>query len=504
MAAQLRKITFSALVYGALVIICLGGVVWGLFFALDGVLPIHWSSNEPVLEFPVDLLFYNFLMPLAVRFFKPSDGLADMYTWWFRRCAKALRLTWFMFGERQLEEEGTVRRPWSRFLFQDNPTEEVSVSKDTKPSEENTNASDEPRPGPKAAADSSTFVRSGRYVRVPASDQVRIPKGGPVFLEVTEANERIDGRPEQETGQHTRNNMLFTQVYVPPYFRVRIALFIVMIWLFAAFTGVSLTILPLIIGRMIFASVIPSHLRMNDVYAFSIGICILGSLYYLAKHARPLLLSFLPTRTSTPISRRIFQSTSHLLRLIYMYTAFLIILPSLVALVMEAYLIVPLHSYIAPRETHVMHFVQDWTLGILYLKMLARLVLHYSTSRPAGALRAVTRNGYLNPNAALATRAFVLPALIFMGFALVLPLGVGKIANVLFFSRKPAEWQALVYRFAYPAVAAAVGWVILAFLAIKAIQGWRSRVRDEVYLVGERLHNFGERGRQRPGRIADI
>src|SRR5882757_4757599 len=74
-ATQLRKILFSALVYGALVVICLGGVVWGLSFAFKGVLPIHWSSNEPVLEFPIDLLFYNFLMPLAVRFFKPSDGL---------------------------------------------------------------------------------------------------------------------------------------------------------------------------------------------------------------------------------------------------------------------------------------------------------------------------------------------------------------------------------------------------------------------------------------------
>ena len=102
---QLRKIAFSALVYGALVIVCLGGVVWGMYYAFDGIFPIHWSSNEPVLEFPVDLLFYNFFMPLAVRFFKPSDGLHAMYNWWFRKCARALRLTWFLFGERKKDEE---------------------------------------------------------------------------------------------------------------------------------------------------------------------------------------------------------------------------------------------------------------------------------------------------------------------------------------------------------------------------------------------------------------
>ena len=117
---------FSGLIYGALVVVCLGGVVWGLALALPNVLPIHYSSNEPVLEFPIDLLFYNFLMPLAVKFFRPSDGLHSMYTWWFRKCARVLRLTWFLFGERMVDEEGKLALapnsehkalPWWRTLF---------------------------------------------------------------------------------------------------------------------------------------------------------------------------------------------------------------------------------------------------------------------------------------------------------------------------------------------------------------------------------------------------
>ena len=35
---QLRKIAFSALVYGTLVIVCLGGVVWGLSIVSHGIL----------------------------------------------------------------------------------------------------------------------------------------------------------------------------------------------------------------------------------------------------------------------------------------------------------------------------------------------------------------------------------------------------------------------------------------------------------------------------------
>jgi E3 ubiquitin-protein ligase MARCH6 len=48
-------------------------------------------------------------------------------------------------------------------------------------------------------------------------------------------------------------------------------------------------------------------------------------------------------------------------------------------------------------------------------------------------------------------------------------------------------------RLAYPFASATV---IAAFVSRKIAQAagkWRARIRDEVYLVGERLHNFGER-----------
>src|SRR5262249_38157017 len=89
-STQLKKIGFSAFIYGILVVVFLGGVVWSLAYGFNGLLPIHWSSNEPVLEFPVDLLFYNFFMPMAIKYFRPSNTLEQMYGWWFRLCAKAL------------------------------------------------------------------------------------------------------------------------------------------------------------------------------------------------------------------------------------------------------------------------------------------------------------------------------------------------------------------------------------------------------------------------------
>jgi hypothetical protein len=522
---QLRKIAFSALVYGALVMVCLGAVVWSLFYVFDGILPIHWSSDEPVLEFPVDLLFYNFLMPLAIKFFKPSDGLHAMYSWWFKICARKLRLSWFLFDDRHKDQEGYYSFEWYKSYFRgagakiefgddvkevgaelegispdlSQQTSTPSSYDDTLPSE----AADVPiqDSNEKGQLDSRTeqyFVRTGRYVRAPASDQIRIPKGTRVFLDVTEDNERLDGIEDRERGLHGKNSDAFKVVYIPPWFRTRIALFIISIWLFAAVTGVSITIVPLVFGRMIFARVIPKHTRMNDVYAFSIGIYFLGGITYLAVNYEKALQwmnrHVMPAQDSTArFGSLLISYTIRALRLFYTYAAFAFVLPSLFALLMEFYFIIPMHTYLAAEEKHVIHFIQDWTLGVLYVKMAGRFILWYANSRPAGALRAITRDGWLNPNVRIATRCFILPATIVMAGALVLPLPLGWLANRFFFSQYEGIAENMVYRYSYPAVLTLIALFGLSVIIWQILQSWRRMIRDEVYLIGERLHNFGEK-----------
>ncbi|KAF2492768.1 hypothetical protein BU16DRAFT_513975 [Lophium mytilinum] len=440
---QLRKIAFSALVYGALVIICLGGVVWGLNYTSTGVLPIHWSSHTPALEFPLDLLFYNFLTPLVLKLAKPSDGLHATYQWWFRTCARFLRLSDFLFAEKNADELGH------------------------------------------------------HYVRAPASDQVRIPKGDPVFVEVDQSNHRLDGKPE-ESGVHARASEMITMVYVPPWFRVRIALFVLTIWLFAAATGVGITILPLLFGRYLFSFFIPNSVRMNDIYAFSLGIYTLGGLLYAALHIRPLLahlhqplrspLSTLRTLTVTA-SRFAFR----IARITYVYASLVLLLPILFALLLELYILIPLHAYLGPHEPHVVHLIQDWTLGFLYARLAARLLFANRQSRPARAFAAVVRDGYGDPNARLATRCFIVPVLVGFGIAIAVPSALAWGLNRTLWAGASEEVKRLVWRFCYPVVAGAGGGVWGARVCVTWVRRWRGVVRDEVYLIGERLHNFGER-----------
>ncbi|KAL6788168.1 hypothetical protein J3E68DRAFT_416169 [Trichoderma sp. SZMC 28012] len=534
LTTQLRKILFSAFVYGALVIVCLGGVVWGLSFAMPGVLPIHYSSNEPVLEFPVDLLFYNFLMPLAVKFFKPSDALHTMYTWWFRRCARALRLTYFLFGERRIDEEGVLqlrpgttagRLPQTGFLLELGEGNEIVPKTwrdtfeggDLKP---NTTMNSEQRRDLRRRkaqlVDSQQLVKDGRFVRAPASDRIKIPKGQKIFLTVSERNHRRDGRSDDDLYASDQ----YLMVYVPPNFRARVFLFILFIWLFASVTGVGFTIIPLVFGRRIFKELIPHYIRTNDIYAFSIGVFLLGSVAYSIFHYH--VIKETVQKWTEQARRDLFEGKAvgrgamiglRLAKLFYVYFALLIVFPLLTSLLMELYVTIPLHTYMYPPaaistlkdqavDRHTVRVIQSWVLGLLYLKLGSRLITSlFPDSRAATAVRSIMRRGWLRPDVRLLTRAFVIPGLMASTVAIFGPPMMagfvikhgGLDGGALVEDAAEAVRLTVIYRQSYPAAAFAAILAKHAVGLVKVTNRWTAGVRDEAYLIGERLHNFGSR-----------
>ena len=540
LTTQLRKILFSAFVYGALVIVCLGGVVWGLFYAIPGVLPIHYSSNEPVLEFPVDLLFYNFLMPLAVKFFKPSNGLHAMYTWWFRKCARGLHLTYFLFGERRIDEEGILQLthesqsqvPRHKALFLELNENNAVIPKtwrdtfdggDAKPNPTISNKEMRELRHKKAhLVQTGQLAKNGRFVRAPASDRVKIPKGQKVFLTVSERGNRKDGNPDTDLYSSPQYQL----VYIPPNFRARVFLFILFIWLFAAITGVGFTVAPLVLGRTMFKTLIPAHVRTNDIYAFSIGIYILGSISYAILRLRSINaklrtwigdINHAVTRGQS--GRRVIGGILRAMKLFYAYFFLLIVFPLTVSMLMELYVSIPLHTYMNPPKQlqqnqlltpsrdgdagrHTVRVIQSWTLGLLYLNLATRMITSlFPDTRAAIAVRSVMRRGYLHPDVRVLTRAFVIPGSALSIVALFGPpitaklminigvVNVGRIDSSA--AAADAVNLALVYRYSYPAAAVAAIMMKHAIGFTRVFNRWTAGVRDEAYLIGERLHNFG-------------
>ena len=503
---------------------CLGGVVWGLSAALPGVLPVHYSSNEPVLEFPVDLLFYNFLIPLAVKFFKPSDGLHAMYTWWFRKCARGLRLTYFLFGERRIDEEGVLQLPASQtstpphkaMLLELDESENSVVPKtwrdtfDGGHAKPNTTISSremrEMRHRKAHLVKTEQLVKSGRFVRAPASDRVKIPKGQDVFLTVSERGHRKDGKPDTDLYASPQYQL----VYTPPRFRMRVFLFILFIWMFAAVTGVGFTIAPLVLGRTIFKTLIPAHIRTNDIYAFSIGVYVLGTLTYLSIRLGHVVgkVQGWAGKVSGEVSRG--HSASRItgwlgcgMELLYAYSFVMVVFPLTISALMELYVSIPLHTYMSPPkaeggredERHTVRVIQAWTLGLLYMNLATRMISSlFPDSRPAIAVRSVMRRGFLKPDIRVLTKAFIVPCLTLAGVAMFAPpVAAGQLIRHGAFGDSPLDdvTVSLIYRYAYPAAALSAVVVRYAVGLTRVFKRWTAGIRDEAYLIGERLHNFG-------------
>ncbi|KKY25533.1 putative ring finger membrane protein [Phaeomoniella chlamydospora] len=504
-STQLSKITFSALVYGGLVMVCLGGVVWSLSY-LDGVLPIHWASGGPTLELPIDLIFYSFVLPVLLRNIQLSNKIDIVYKWWFRNVASWLRLSDFLFGERK-EEELRPRTWMPRSLVRD----ELN-NKDG-------NNDDDDLITTKDRQTDGHVPRDGKFVRTPASDSVRIPKGQRVFVEVNEENERVDGQPDKDDGPYGKKNKDFTVVFVPPKFGLRIALFIAHVWVFTAVLGMCITLLPLLIGRIIIAAISPFTTEPNDLYAFTLGCSIglliiygISRLYNLWTQLNTHSLRSFPEAFSLAIS-----TISHICGLIYLALFATFILPTALATLAELYIFLPIRTYISTaydipdvmhypshlldpsdNPSHTIYLVQTWLLGILLTRVFLHFALTYPTDRTllSTALKSIIRPprySIFSPNISLATRALVLPSSLLITILFSSPLLLGYLINSTpYFINQPPIIQEKVYRYSFPGVLTMglCAWCVAALRTV--MEKWQGKIRDEVYLVGERLHNLPE------------
>ena len=504
---QLGKIAYSAFIYGGLVIMCLGGVVW-LVSCIEGVLPVQWTTIEPRLSIPIDVAFYNFLLPVIVRKADISRRISLMYEWWFRGCAAGLRLTHFLFGEEVDEEKKSrLRRTWMEWANDSDSGDENRESRKIDP-----------------------FVFDGGYVRVPANDSVRIPKGQNVFLDVNDKNERVDGKDDPDKGYHGRFDERFSKVYIPPHFRARMVTFIILLWGFTAFAGVIFTVGPLLLGRATIKVLSKSRLPPNDLYALTVGLHICAGTAFISNHSDSMKswmrnATHHPSRSTIQAIRTAWPKVAYIFGLLYLAIMVGIVLPILLSVVAELYTSIPIWTLlmevgkgrsfngvstdtsttlIASPELMEPKFLltQAWTIGLVWLRIMIRVLLRYPSrrTRASRAIRAIVRHGWWHPDVRLATRALILPILVSFMALLIIPLfiGSGLIASLdvpAMSTDQGRHSRMIIFRTTYPLVLMIAVMSYVVVLLRRQLEVWSSTIKDEVYLVGERLHNLHERKR---------
>jgi E3 ubiquitin-protein ligase MARCH6 len=329
-------------------------------------------SREPLSEVPVDLLFVHLILPPTLHYFRPRKAVRRLMTGWWRWAARQLRLTSFMFGGRHQNEEYTPDH-WSwRTLFSSSEDEPLDME----------------------------AVHDGSFRRAPAGDNIAFLRDKPALVVVDEHGMALNegGRAtiwaQNAEAHHAGRNFQddYTVVYVPPHFRRRIFLFILLFWLSGSIATVSAVVIPILLGRAVFGLFIPR--QVHDGYSLALGFYVLWWSWLVGT----LVVRIRIRRQRHEGSRRIRASwLLFLFKRVFVYVtkvAWLVlwlgfVLPTLVSIAVDLYLVIPLRFFLNPNFTPTIHVVESWAAGLVLSKIMIRTQRTRPGTDLTGALEAV-------------------------------------------------------------------------------------------------------------------
>ncbi|KDQ12990.1 hypothetical protein BOTBODRAFT_399709 [Botryobasidium botryosum FD-172 SS1] len=468
--SQLRKLCISAIMYAFVIAGAIGSVLVFLRYIsnpFSGLLPLRWNTRDPLSEIPIDLLFVHNVIPPTVNHFRPKKFLNGMLTLWWKTTAKRLRLTSYMFGERQLDEEYSTEWTWTS-LYQRGP---VSAQKEL------------------------DRVPDGGFIRAPAGDNIAFTKEGQMLIKTNEAGEPLEERgrelkkAQDEAALNAQRNPSedYRIVYVPPYFTQRVLFFIYLLWLTGAtFTVVSLAT-PIFLGRYIFTFL--TERPVHDGYSFIAGFYVLWGVAFVGRQAYREYET--PTTSYPPtfgaVRKHVTQNVLWVFKLAYLLFWFDLILPTLVALVIELYIVIPARLVFQPDWHVTLHMWEDWALGVVLGKIMIRVHRFQPPNRFTRAVEVIYRNGWGRPDVTHATSELIFP----IGTGLVSMIATPAVATWALSRVFPAYVDDLtLFRVVYPGMFAAASIVQTIMSTRGAVRLWLQSIRDKEFLKEMRLQNI--------------
>lgn len=308
--------------------------------------------REPLSTVPYDLVFMHLILPYTIHYFRPRTAARQVGTVLWKWLSRKLRVSSYMFGERHLAEEV---EPKGFFGFRTKNATESGTQ--------------EPR-------------KDGGWRRVPANDNVAIVRSMRATVEVTE-----DGQPinevearllklqNAEAERHKRNiDEDYTVVYIPPYFKYRIIAFILAVWSVCCIAIAAMLAGPVLLGRRFF--LLFTAREVHDGYSFVIGFHLLWGCWLVAQAVERLDRHRQRRENGSRAWWPLFlakRSSLWLAQASYMAFFLVFVIPTLIALVMEMYVLLPIKFIYDPRVVVKVKLVDMWVLGLFYTKIILRL-----------------------------------------------------------------------------------------------------------------------------------
>ncbi|KAJ3890861.1 hypothetical protein GG344DRAFT_48592, partial [Lentinula edodes] len=482
---QLRKICISGIMYTFVVVCTVFSVAALLFLGQKILLPIRWKTREPLSNIPIDLLFLNIALPYTMTYFRPRRALRKFTMVVWKGLARRLRLTSYFFGLRLAEEEYTPKKfSLSRIIY-----------------------------GP--SKDASILVEDydGSFRRVPNTDDLAIPRDIPATVAVTATGEPVNEeamilmtQQDMETVQAKHSiRQDFTVVYIPPYFRYRMILFVLILWTFGALClGISVA-LPILIGRGFFGMVFKGKREVHDGYSIIAGFYMLWACWVVGRAVDRLDKRRQRWGNEGPRASLWWLAVKRgllwIVKASYMAVFLGIVIPTLVGGVVDLYIVLPFKLRLSPDiVVPRIRVLECWATGILYMKIAMRVTRRQAQNPIARGIQIIKRNGWTHPDPIAATKdviapvaggltgMIVLPGLVFYVVDYFLPL-VGHHVNNQF-----------LFTYVYSSLFCLAGLTHTFIILREMLASWSQAVRDKEFLVEMRLKNLDTTSEQQQSR----
>ncbi|GAN04618.1 conserved hypothetical protein [Mucor ambiguus] len=407
----LHKISQSALIYSVMLVFGVGTVTYSLAYT-GVVFPLRLPFNTPLSTLAIDLLIIQFLLPPLIALIKPRDYSKKALDLWWHFACRQLRLTSFMFNQRKPDEEGRhVRRTLKSFLLMqkaDIPTDEfadVAIQDDDSP---------------------VVFQRDGMMVRVPKYDSVPVdPKRrmlvpvDPVTLEAIDEEERRRGHPAAaDTVDEAQSTIV---VYIPPNFKRRIIIFLLYMWFSISVFACSVTVLPLLTGRLLFKLYLAPESKVNDLYSFALGIYLMTGCAILAHWANE-YYNTTQNANREQMIKYAKEKASKALKFFYFAIMFGIVIPLLFGIAVDLFVFMPRRAFNADTGL-VIYISQNWSFGVAYMSTIHNLIhVLPANNRIRQQLdEIIGGNGIMLADSWIITRTVIAPVILVALLAIAIP-----------------------------------------------------------------------------------
>lgn len=226
------------------------------------------------------------VVPTMIEYFNPKQLMEKTMIKWTTWLCHQLRLTSFLLGGRPISEEGYIYyKTWRAWIQR--PELNNATLQEHNDEEEN---------------DLVILIKNGLLVRAPKHDGVPYIPGrrmlvpvDPVTLEALDPSERSLGHPATRSDQDEEQEEHTTIVYLPPQFKLRMGIFISIMWISWSALLCYVSVGPIAVGRWLsqYSGIVAQPgKKIHDIYAYFIGGCFMILVGVLVKKSKSVISKF--------------------------------------------------------------------------------------------------------------------------------------------------------------------------------------------------------------------